>query len=185
MKIDLLINSLSQTQELARCLAEIAVANTIILLEGNLGSGKTTFMKAFGCALGIRTTITSPTFTLVDEYTEGRLPLYHIDLYRLETSQVAGLHLEEYWRGEDFALGVVAIEWANKLANIPDGYLKIAMSLGSRSLIDNGNIDSDQIGLGTTEALEDLTEERHIQITAQGERYEKMIISLTDKLAIR
>ncbi|MCX5936469.1 MAG: tRNA (adenosine(37)-N6)-threonylcarbamoyltransferase complex ATPase subunit type 1 TsaE, partial [Pseudanabaena sp. LacPavin_0818_WC45_MAG_42_6] len=128
VKIEIYADNLGVTQAIATQLAQLVATGTIILLEGNLGSGKTTFMQAFGRALGISSTITRPTFTLIDEYTEGRLPLYHIDLYRLEPSQVPSLHLEEYWRGEDFPLGVVAIEWASKLLKIPPNHLKINLS---------------------------------------------------------
>lgn len=182
MKIDLLVNNLSQTQELAKCLAEVVVADTIILLDGNLGSGKTTFMQGFGRALGISTTITSPTFTLIDEYTEGRLPLYHIDLYRLEPSQIQGLHLEEYWRGEDFALGVVAIEWASKLINVPANCLRINLSLMERSRVDGVNDEAIAI-------IDELPAQRRVEMIAQGEQYEKMLTKMMPKvqhqLAIR
>lgn len=128
VKVDFCANNLKATQKLAAELAQIAYEGMILLLDGNLGSGKTTFMQAFGRSLGIDTTITSPTFTLIDEYSEGRLPLYHIDLYRLERFQTGGLHLEEYWRGIDFPLGVVAIEWASKLLKKPNEYLQINLS---------------------------------------------------------
>jgi tRNA threonylcarbamoyladenosine biosynthesis protein TsaE len=170
-KIDLYANNLEETQAIATQLAQLVTAGTIILLEGNLGSGKTTFMQAFGLALGISTTITSPTFTLIDEYTEGRLPLYHIDLYRLESSQVPSLHLEEYWRGEDFPLGVVAIEWASKLINIPPHHLKINLSvpLLSISCENQKNIDLND------EYLEDLPQTRMIQLIAEGSSYIEII----------
>jgi tRNA threonylcarbamoyladenosine biosynthesis protein TsaE len=99
----------------------------ILLLKGNLGSGKTTFVQGLGKGLGIKSAITSPTFTLIDEYDCGRLPLYHIDLYRLEASQVGSLHLSEYWRGDDFPLGVVAIEWAERIPFRLDNYLQIEL----------------------------------------------------------
>jgi tRNA threonylcarbamoyladenosine biosynthesis protein TsaE len=170
-KIELYADNLCVTQAIATQLAQLVNAGTIILLEGNLGSGKTTFMQAFGHALGISTRITSPTFTLIDEYIEGRLPLYHIDLYRLEPSQVPSLHLEEYWRGEDFPLGVVAIEWASKLINIPPYHLKINLSVPMRSpsYEESQNIDLDE------EYLEDLPEERLIQLIAEGSSYVEML----------
>jgi tRNA threonylcarbamoyladenosine biosynthesis protein TsaE len=171
--IEIYVNNLSVTQAIATQLAQLVQAGTIILLEGNLGSGKTTFMQAFGRALGISTTITSPTFTLIDEYTEGRLPLYHIDLYRLETSQVPSLHLEEYWRGEDFPLGVVAIEWASKLINIPPHYLKINLAVQNNSEASSKIQDF-------TEDLEEeyweyLPQERIIHFIAQGQKYVEIL----------
>jgi tRNA threonylcarbamoyladenosine biosynthesis protein TsaE len=171
VKIELYADNLVVTQAIATQLAQLVSAGTIILLEGNLGSGKTTFMQAFGKALGIISTIASPTFTLIDEYTEGRLPLYHIDLYRLEPHQVPSLHLEEYWRGEDFPLGVVAIEWASKLINTPPHHLKIDLSVILRSHTSDSsqNLDPDD------DYLEDLPEERTIQLTAQGSHYVEML----------
>jgi len=171
VKIELYANNLGETQAIATQLAQLVTAGTIILLEGNLGSGKTTFMQSFGHALGINTTITSPTFTIIDEYTEGRLPLYHIDLYRLEPSQVPSLHLEEYWRGEDFALGIVAIEWASKLINIPPQYLQINLSVSLSSITSE---TQQNLGLDD-EYLEDLPEARMIQLIAKGSSYIEII----------
>lgn len=165
VKIEIYADNLGVTQAIATQLAQLVFAGTIILLEGNLGSGKTTFMQAFGRALGISSTITSPTFTLIDEYNEGRLTLYHIDLYRLEPSQVPDLHLEEYWRGEDFPLGVVAIEWASKLHTIPTDHIKIdlsvAMSLQNKD--EEKNLD-----LNLEDDLAVLSEARLINLIAQG-----------------
>ena len=174
VKIELYADNLGVTQAIATQLAQLVPAGTIILLDGNLGSGKTTFMQAFGRAIGINTTISSPTFTLIDEYTEGRLPLYHIDLYRLEPSQVPSLHLEEYWRGEDFPLGIVAIEWASKLINIPTCHLKINLSVPNFSFkesqhLNNVDIDSEEDFLG------DLPQKRTIQLIAQGSLYIELL----------
>ncbi|NMF57427.1 tRNA (adenosine(37)-N6)-threonylcarbamoyltransferase complex ATPase subunit type 1 TsaE [Pseudanabaena yagii] len=174
LKIDLYAKNLDETQAIATQLAQLVPAGTIILLEGNLGSGKTTFMQAFGHALGISTTIASPTFTLIDEYTEGRLPLYHIDLYRLEPSQVPSLHLEEYWRGEDFPLGVVAIEWASKLPNIPPQHLKINLSTPVRALCDKDMYLSQADALDE-DFIDDLPSDRLIQLIAQGETYVELL----------
>jgi len=174
LTIDLYAKNLDATQAIATQLAQLVTAGTIILLEGNLGSGKTTFMQAFGQALGISTTIASPTFTLIDEYTEGRLPLYHIDLYRLEPAQVPSLHLAEYWRGEDFPLGVVAIEWASKLPNIPPQYLKINLSTPVRSLCAQ-ELQLSQADALDEDLIDDLPSDRLIQLIAQGETYVELL----------
>ncbi len=172
VKIDLYANNLDLTKKIASQLAQLVTAGTIILLNGNLGSGKTTFMQSFGLALGISTTITSPTFTLIDEYTEGRLPLYHIDLYRLEPAQVPSLHLEEYWRGEDFPLGVVAIEWASKLPNMPTKHLEINLSVPMRSASSERSLNLKRLNLDPDEEyLEDLPEDRLIELIALGSPY--------------
>jgi tRNA threonylcarbamoyladenosine biosynthesis protein TsaE len=171
--IEIYAKNLDETRAIATQLAQLVQAGTIILLEGNLGSGKTTFMQAFGRALGISTTIASPTFTLIDEYTEGRLPLYHIDLYRLEPSQVPSLHLQAYWHGEDFPLGVVAIEWASKLINIPPHHLKINLSVPniSEALSKIQDFAEDLEG----EYLDDLPQERIIHLIAQGQKYVEIL----------
>jgi tRNA threonylcarbamoyladenosine biosynthesis protein TsaE len=178
IKIERYVDNLGKTKEIATKLAQIVPAGTIILLEGNLGSGKTTFMQSFGLALGIHTTIASPTFTLIDEYMEGRLPLYHIDLYRLDPSQVPSLHLEEYWRGEDFPLGVVAIEWASKLPIIPAQYLKVNLSvpiLDSGRAPLNGQNSSLDLDEDLDEFIENLPCDRLIQLIAQGAAYVEIL----------
>jgi len=72
--------------------------------------------------------IVSPTFTLINEYTEGRLPLYHLDLYRLQPSQVESLNLESYWEGVEMPLGIVAIEWAERLEYKPTSFMSIHLA---------------------------------------------------------
>lgn len=175
VKIEIYADNLGVTQAIATQLAQLVSAGTIILLEGNLGSGKTTFMQAFGRALGISCTITSPTFTLIDEYTEGRLPLYHIDLYRLEPSQVPSLHLEEYWRGEDLPLGVVAIEWASKLLTIPPNHLKINLAVPISS---QNKEEAKNLNLNLEDDLEVFSEARLIHLIAQGKTYVDILTAL-------
>ncbi|MBW4643261.1 MAG: tRNA (adenosine(37)-N6)-threonylcarbamoyltransferase complex ATPase subunit type 1 TsaE [Goleter apudmare HA4340-LM2] len=106
-------------------------AGTIILLEGDLGAGKTTLVQGIGKGLGITEPIVSPTFTLINEYTQGRLPLYHLDLYRLEPQEVAALNLETYWEGKEVTPGIVAIEWAERLPYKPISYLSVYLLYGN------------------------------------------------------
>jgi len=118
----------------------------VILLEGDLGAGKTTLVQGIGEGLGITDSIVSPTFTLINEYLEGRLPLYHLDLYRLEPEEVKALNLESYWEGIEFELGIVAIEWAERLSYKPQRYLSICLNYSvdtgrQASLIPVGNFD--------------------------------------------
>ena len=118
----------------------------MILLEGDLGAGKTTLVQGIGEGLGITDSIVSPTFTLINEYLEGRLPLYHLDLYRLEPEEVTALNLESYWEGIEFELGIVAIEWAERLSYKPQRYLSICLNYSvdtgrQASLIPVGNFD--------------------------------------------
>ena len=103
-------NSPEETWELAEELADELEAGTVIALHGDLGAGKTCFIQGFAAALGIDEPITSPTYTLIGEY-EGRLPLHHIDLYRLSgPTEALGLGLEEYFDAD----GITAIEWAER-----------------------------------------------------------------------
>lgn len=122
------------TQQLGITLGENLAAGTVILLEGDLGAGKTTLVQGIGKGLRITDSIVSPTFTLINEYTEGRIPLYHLDLYRLEPQEVRGLNLESYWEGMEVEPGIVAIEWAERMPYLPESYVKIALTDG-----DNGD----------------------------------------------
>ncbi|MEH1824316.1 MAG: tRNA (adenosine(37)-N6)-threonylcarbamoyltransferase complex ATPase subunit type 1 TsaE [Nostoc sp.] len=118
------------TLRLGITLGESLTPGSVILLEGDLGAGKTTLVQGIGKGLGIVEPIVSPTFTLINEYTEGRLSLYHLDLYRLEPQEVAALNLESYWEGVEFIPGIVAIEWAERLPYKPDSYLSVSLTYG-------------------------------------------------------
>ena len=100
------------TRALARTLAAKLTPGTVLLLSGDLGAGKTAFVKGIAEGLGIDARdVTSPTFTLVHEYRGGRLPLIHVDLYRLDRAELDDIGLDA-----DLAdAGVVAIEWAERL----------------------------------------------------------------------
>ena len=100
------------TIELAQNLESEKFPNMIICLNGELGSGKTMFTKGFAQALGIKDNITSPTFSIIKEY-DGELPLYHMDVYRLD-GDTSGVNIEEYYNKG----GVVIIEWADTIKDI-------------------------------------------------------------------
>jgi tRNA threonylcarbamoyladenosine biosynthesis protein TsaE len=117
----------SATWAFGRCLGETLPAGSVILLKGDLGAGKTTLVQGLGWGLGLTEAIASPTFTLVNEYLEGRLPLYHLDLYRLEGAAIDALYLENYWEGIEVPLGIVAIEWSERLPYQPPRYLEITL----------------------------------------------------------
>ena len=102
----------SETIELAQNFESEKFPNMVICLNGELGSGKTIFAKGIAQALGINETITSPTFTIIKEY-EGELPLYHMDVYRLD-GNTDGVGIEEYFTKG----GVVVIEWAETIKDI-------------------------------------------------------------------
>jgi len=98
-----------ETIEIAQNFESEKFPNMVICLDGELGSGKTVFTKGIANALGIQETITSPSFPIIKEY-EGELPLYHMDVYRLD-GNVEGLGIEEYF----YKNGVVVIEWASTI----------------------------------------------------------------------
>ena len=109
-----------ETIELAQNFESEKFPNMVICLRGDLGSGKTVFTKGIANALGINETITSPTFNIIKEY-EGELPLYHMDVYRLN-GKVDDLGLEEYYKKG----GVVVIEWADMIEDyLPEERLDI------------------------------------------------------------
>ena len=111
----------NETIELAQNIESEKFPNMVICLDGDLGSGKTVFTKGFAQALGIEDTITSPTFTIIKEYPNGELPLYHMDVYRLD-GNVEGLGIEEYFTKG----GVTIIEWADTIADhLPEERLDI------------------------------------------------------------
>lgn len=109
------------TMELAQNIESEKFQNMVICLEGELGSGKTVFVKGFASALGIDENVTSPTFNLVKEYLDGELPLYHMDVYRLQgTCDTVGF--DEYFnRG-----GVSIVEWSDLICDcLPEERLEI------------------------------------------------------------
>ena len=109
-----------ETIELAQNFESEKFPNMVICLRGDLGSGKTIFTKGIADALGVTETITSPTFNIIKEY-EGELPLYHMDVYRLN-GKVDDLGLEEYYKKG----GVVVIEWADMIEDfLPEERLDI------------------------------------------------------------
>ena len=103
------------TFEIAKELGKKVMPGEIYLLEGDLGVGKTVFARGFACGLGITEPITSPTFTIIQEYEEGRIPLYHFDVYRIaDVEEMYELGYEGYFFGE----GVCLIEWASRIQDI-------------------------------------------------------------------
>lgn len=116
MVIDMEYKIISKTEydtiEIAQNFESEKFENMVICLDGELGSGKTVFTKGIANALGIEETITSPTFTIIKEY-NGELPLYHMDVYRLD-GNTDGVGVEEYFNKG----GVVVIEWSETIKDI-------------------------------------------------------------------
>ena len=107
-----------ETFELGKKIGLEAKAGEIICLDGDLGVGKTVFTQGFAKGLGIDEAVNSPTFTIIQEYDEGRLPLYHFDVYRIaDVEEMYELDCEGYFYGD----GVCLIEWASQIRDIlPD-----------------------------------------------------------------
>jgi tRNA threonylcarbamoyladenosine biosynthesis protein TsaE len=111
-----------ETFELGERIGEALTERIIFLLHGDLGAGKTVFSKGVAAGLGIDPRdVTSPTFTLINEY-EGRLRLFHVDLYRLEEGATTGLGLEEIF---EKLRAVVLVEWAERLGYVPTAAMQV------------------------------------------------------------
>ena len=121
-----LTHSEEETQAVARELATTLKAGDVVLLSGNLGAGKTAFVRGLAAGLGIDPDeVFSPTFTLVHEYRGGRLTLYHADLYRLEKTATDDLGLEEMGATD----GVLAIEWPDRLTHDLPGAIPVSIEI--------------------------------------------------------
>jgi len=139
----------SETIRMGKRLGRLLQPGDVVALIGDLGTGKTQFIKglAEGVGVGKATYVSSPSFTLINEY-PGRTPLYHIDLFRLESEKEAeGLGLEEYVHGN----GITAIEWADKISSLlPEELLLVEIRYEGKH-------------------------SRTIEMVPKGKRYEKMI----------
>lgn len=121
-------NSESDTRAIAAALAPTLAPGAVILLSGDLGAGKTAFVRGLAEGLGLDPDdVTSPTFTLVHEYRGGRLPLIHVDLYRLERAELDEIGLDQ----DLAATGMTAVEWSERLTR------SIANAIAVR-IIDSG-----------------------------------------------
>lgn len=139
-----------QTREIGFKLGKLLTPKSIVCLIGDLGAGKTTMTQSLAQSLEVDDYITSPTFTIVNEY-EGKMPLYHFDVYRIGSSdEMYDIGFDEYINGD----GVCIIEWANLIEDIlPDEYLYIEMNYK-------------EIG-------------REMILTPKGEKYEEIVKELT------
>jgi len=99
---------------------------TVVCLDGDLGVGKTVFVKGVAKGLGIKEPVVSPTFTILQEYREGRIPLYHFDVYRIEDpEEMYEIGFDDYLYGD----GVCLIEWAKRVTELlPEGVLRITIA---------------------------------------------------------
>jgi len=136
-----------ETIELAQNIESEKFPNMVICLKGDLGTGKTLFTKGFAQAMEIDEEITSPTFNIIKEYTTGDMPLYHMDVYRLD-GKVEDLGIEEYYTRK----GITIIEWADM---IPDYLPKNRLDIKIKSSGEDEN-------------------KRIIVITPHGKKYEEL-----------
>ena len=123
----LISRSPDQTRVVAADFARTLIAGSVVKLVGDLGSGKTEFVKGLATGLNCQNAVTSPTFTLVHEYRGGRLPLFHMDLYRLnQEAELDEIGFEDYLR----AGGICAIEWADKFADrMPRDSVEVVLTI--------------------------------------------------------
>ena len=112
-----------ETENLGKKMAKLLSPGDFISLTGDLGAGKTLLVQGIAKGLGIEDIVTSPTFTIIQEYDQGRTPLYHMDVYRIEDPiQMEDLGYEEYFYGQ----GVTFVEWGNLISELfPKEHLKI------------------------------------------------------------
>ena len=116
--MEFITHSPEETERLGAALAQLLTAGDIIAYRGDLGAGKTAFTRGLARGLGCRESVTSPTYTIVNEYLSGRLPLFHFDMYRLASSDdLWGIGWEDYLdRG-----GVCAVEWSENVDDAMEG----------------------------------------------------------------
>ena len=116
-----------ETINLAQNIESEKFPNMVICLQGDLGSGKTVFTKGFARAMEIEEEVTSPTFNIIKEYTSGEMPLYHMDVYRLD-GKLGDLDIEEYYTKK----GVTIIEWSDMIEQyLPNNRLDIKIKISS------------------------------------------------------
>jgi tRNA threonylcarbamoyladenosine biosynthesis protein TsaE len=137
-------NTPKETFDFGKSLGESAKAGTVFTLIGDLGVGKTVFTQGLAKGLDILEPISSPTFTIVQVYEEGRLPLYHFDVYRIgDVEEMEEIGYEDYFYGE----GVSLIEWANLIEEIlPEKYTEIKIEKDLEKGFDYRKITVTSIG---------------------------------------
>lgn len=126
--LEIILKELDETEEFGLKLGHILKGGEVISLIGDLGAGKTTLTKSVAMGLGVKDYVTSPTFTLINEYKGERCPLYHFDVYRLEgIEDIFDLGFEEYF----YSKGVTIVEWGNKIKKaLPEDVLTIEIKTG-------------------------------------------------------
>ena len=115
-------HSPDETEAVGAALGVVLKAGTVLAFEGDLGAGKTAFTRGLACGLGATDRVTSPTYTVVNEYLSGRLPLFHFDMYRLSSAdELFDIGWEDYLeRG-----GICAVEWSENVADAMENAIRI------------------------------------------------------------
>lgn len=118
------MNSSDEMKKVGAAIGLTARPHDLLLLNGDLGAGKTTLTQGIGQSLGVKRPVKSPTFTIVREYQEAKLPIYHMDFYRLENDDLSSIDLTSYLAQP----GLVVIEWPEIIkADLPDTYLQVVI----------------------------------------------------------
>ena len=122
----MITRSAAETRALGKRLAERLQPGDVLLLEGDLGAGKSELTRGIAAGLGVTETVTSPSFTILNVYESGRCPLYHFDWYRLESSEeLYELGMDEYLGGD----GIAVVEWPGRCPDaVPEGAVRIRMT---------------------------------------------------------
>ena len=120
--MEFMTHSPQETEKVGQALAAVLKPGTVLAYEGDLGAGKTAFTRGLARGLGATEQVTSPTYTIVNEYLSGRMPLFHFDMYRLSSSEdLWDIGWEDYLdRG-----GVCAVEWSENVADAMDGAIRV------------------------------------------------------------
>lgn len=154
-KIEYETHNADETIAIGKQIAEYLEPGMIIRLEGELGAGKTTITSGIAQGFGITRYIKSPTYTIIREYTEGVIPLYHVDLYRLDENSAEEIGLDDYLYGD----GVTVIEWGSVAEDsMPEEYLSITFEKPSEDLLS-----------------------RKLVVQATGDKYNHLITDLSEQ----
>ena len=145
--MEFITHSPEQTEAVGQALGKILQPGTVLAYEGDLGAGKTAFTRGLARGLGAADTVTSPTYTIVNEYLSGRLPLFHFDMYRLASADdLWDIGWEDYLdRG-----GVCAVEWSENVAEAMEDAIRVRIEKTgeeSRRIIITGGADLADISL--------------------------------------
>ena len=145
--MEFITNSPAETEQVAEALAKVLLPGTVIAYEGDLGAGKTAFTRGLARGLGADEQVTSPTYTIVNEYLSGRLPLFHFDMYRLTCADdLWDIGWEDYLDRN----GVCAVEWSENVAEALENPIQVRIQkIGeeTRRIIVEGGADLADISL--------------------------------------